>query len=92
MPVMFTFQYLDEWVVEGLIGYFEINYVLFDVGFCLVAVPLEFDTMKPNRYVHIQIQTYDYVYTSSIQHSIPTPLPETPQPTARTQCPSRTHR
>ena len=50
------------------------------------------DTMTPNRYVHIQIQTYDGVYTLSIQCSIPTPLPETSQPNDQTRLPSRTHR
>ena len=49
--------------------------------------------MKPNRYVHIQIQTYDGVYTLSIQGSIPTPLPETLGPTHRIDgLPSNQHR
>ena len=54
MTVMLTFQNQDEWVEEGLTGYFEINSVLFDIGLCLVAIPFELNAMKSNRYIHIQ--------------------------------------
>ena len=97
MSVMLASQYQDEWVEENLTGRFEINSVLFDIGLCFVTVPFERDAMKPNSYVHIQIQTYDNVYTLPIQEmpsptSIPTSLPETPQSTDQTRRPSQTHR